>query len=87
MSIKGTSSDRSRLESNSKQSHSQSKMKALAASMVISMAMELMVSSQREDKMQGNLLEETGTMSSKKVDINRPRTGVTATCMNLKISL
>ena len=43
MSIRGTSSDRSRLESNSRQLHSQSKMKALAASMVISMAMELMV--------------------------------------------
>ena len=85
MSIRGTSSDRSRQESNSRQFHSQSKMKALAASMVISMAMEHMVSSQRE--MQENLLEETGTMSSKKVVINRPRTGVTTTCMNLKINL
>ena len=85
MTIRGTSSDRSRLESNSRQFNSQSKMKALAASMVISMAMELMVSSQKE--MQGNLPEETGTMSSKKVVINRPRTGVTTTCMNLKISL
>ena len=84
MSIRGTSSDRSRLESNSRQFHSQSKMKALAASMVISMAMELMVSSQRET--QGNLLEETGTMSSKKVVINHPRPGVTTTCTNLKIS-